>query len=141
MPNIKPLDQASDKWVRRAQVAQPDYVQGVSNPRTPWAQAAAAADANYRQAVVAAANAGRYTTGVKRAGDDKWREGATRKGPARFAEGVQLAAPNWQAGFQPYAEAIQRIQLPQRAPTGSPQNIQRIQAITTALRQLKESRK
>lgn len=141
MANIKPLDQASEKWVRRAQVAQPDYLAGVQNPRTSWSQAASAADQNYRQAIVAAANAGRYAAGVKRAGDDRWREGATRKGPARYAEGVAIAAPTWQEAFRPYAEAIQRVQLPPRGPTGAPQNIQRIQAITSALRALKEGRK
>lgn len=138
MAAIKPLDQASDKWVRRASVASPDYATGIESPRTNWEEASTAADSNYRAGVTAAANAGRYAKGVRAAGGEKWKRGALQKGPTRFTEGVALAKDDWSKGFAPYREAISAIKLPPRGPAGSPANLQRVAAIATALRQLRE---
>ena len=138
MAAIKPIEVSSSKWTRRASVAGEDYRAGVENPRTPWDQASRAADPVYRQAVTAAAAAGRYAAGVQRAGVERWRTNAIAKGPTRFAEGVQLAVGDWQRGFAPYQAAIQAVQLPARGPAGSPQNLQRVTVIASALRQLKE---
>jgi hypothetical protein len=137
MAAIKPIDQSASKWQRRASVAGPDYLTGVQNPRTPWAQAAQAANGNYVSAVTTAAQAGRYAAGVKKAGDTKWATNATAKGPSRYAEGVNLAVGSWQTGFQPYQTALSSLTLPARGPTGSPQNLQRVQAVVTTLRNLK----
>lgn len=138
MAAIKPIEQSSDKWVRRASVAGSDYQQGVQNPRKAWASASAEAEGNYKAGVVAAANAGRYGSGVKAAGDEKWRNGAVKKGPGRFAEGVAIGKDDWARGFAPYQSAISAIALPARGPKGSPANIQRVSAIATALRAIKE---
>ena len=138
MAAIKPIEQSSDKWVRRASVAGPDYLQGVQNPRKPWAAAAIEAEPNYKAGVVAAAGRGAFGAGVKAAGDEKWRNGAVRKGPGRFAEGVAIGRDDWGKGFAPYQSAISAITLPPRGPKGSPQNIQRVAAIATTLRALKE---
>lgn len=138
MAAIKPLEQASDKWSRRAAVAGEDYRAGVQNPRVPWDQAAIAADGNYRQGVTTAANAGRYASGVRRVGVERWRNAAAQKGPQRFAEGVALATGEWQRGFQPYHTAVANLTLPPRGPAGSPQNLQRVQTVATALRAVRE---
>lgn len=138
MAAIKPLEQAADKWTRRASVAAPDYTAGIQNPRSDWAEAASKADGNYRAGVVTAANAGRYAGGVRAAGSEKWRKGAIQKGPSRFTEGVTLAKDDWSKGFSPFREAIASVVLPPRGPAGSPQNLQRVTAIATTLRQLKE---
>lgn len=137
MAGITPIDQAADKWQRRAAVAGPDYTRGVQNPRTPWAAAASGANAQYVAGVTAAAAAGRFASGIRKAGDAKWQAAAVAKGPARFAEGVQLALGAWTAGFQPYQAAIAATTLPARGPTGSPQNLQRVSALTNALHNLK----
>lgn len=136
--NIKTIDQSSEKWVRRASAAGADYVQGVTNPRKPWAQATKEAAGNYKAGVTAAANAGRFEAGVTKAGEDKWRIGASKKGPGRFAEGVAIGKDEWQKGFAPYQTAIGALNLPARGPKGAAQNIQRVTAVATALRQLKE---
>jgi hypothetical protein len=138
MAAIKPIEQSSDKWVRRASVAGGDYQQGVQNPRKSWASAASEAENNYKAGVVAAANAGRFGTGVKAAGDEKWRIAALKKGPGRFAEGVAIGKDEWNRGFAPYQAAIAAVTLPARGPKGSPANIQRVAAVATALRALKE---
>lgn len=138
MAAIKPVEQSSDKWMRRASVAGADYLAGVQAPRTSWATASAAAEGNYKTGVTQAATAGRYGTGIRKAGDEAWRTGSTTKGPTRFAEGVSLSVGKWQSGFQPYQAAIGAITLPPRGPAGSPANMQRVNAIATALRQVRE---
>lgn len=140
MAAIRPIDSSSDKWVRRSSVAAPDYTQGVENPRRPWADAAAAADQNYRQGVTQAAQAGRFGQGVRAAGNDKWRNAAISKGPNRFTEGVSLARDEWESGFRPFQDAIAALSLPARGPKGSPQNIQRVSAVANTMRQLFERR-
>lgn len=75
---------------------------------------------------------------MKAAGDEKWRQNAQKKGPGRFAEGVAIGKDEWSKGFSPYQSAISALTLPARGPKGSPQNIQRVAAVATALRALKE---
>lgn len=138
MAAIKDIGESARKWANRAAVAGEDYRAGIANPRTPWDQASIAADGNYRQGVTAAAQAGRFMAGVRKAGAEKWRRNATNKGPQRFAEGVNLATDEWQAGFNPYQAAIGSLQLPPRGPAGSAANLQRVTAIAQALRRVKE---
>jgi hypothetical protein len=138
MAAIRDITKSSDKWQRRAAVATPDYQAGVNTPRRDWAEATSASEGNYKQGVVAAANAGRFGAGVKKAGSESWKQGALTKGPARYAEGVTLAVQSWQNGFQPYQQAISAVVLPPRGPAGSPQNLQRVAAMAQANRQLKE---
>jgi hypothetical protein len=141
MAAIKPIDQSADKWQRRASVAGVDYTKGVQAPRTGWAAAAGAAAQNYTTAVTAAAQAGRFAAGVRKAGDAKWQTNSVAKGPTRYAEGVQLAVGAWSQSFAPFQAAISGLTLPARGPAGSPQNLQRVQAVSTALRAVKTGQK
>lgn len=134
MAAIKPLSQSSDKWIRRASVAGPDYMQGIDNPRQQWQKAAEDADGNYRTGVTTAASAGRYKTGVTKAGNAKWQANAKSKGPGRFAEGVALAKDEWQKGFGPVQSAFAALLPPARQPTGSPANLQRVSVFNEAAR-------
>jgi len=140
MANIKPIDQAADKYTRRAAVAGADYAQGIENPRKDWATATVAGEENYKAGVTAAAAAGRFGKGVKKAGSEKWKSNAKAKGPSRFAEGVALAKGDWEKGFSPYHSAISALQLPKRGPKGSPQNLQRVAAVANTLRGVYEKR-
>lgn len=138
MAAIKPIDQSSDKWVRRASVAGPDYLQGIQNPRRPWAASCKEGEGNYKAAVTAAAARGAYGAGIIRVGDEKWRQRAIIKGPGRFSEGVAIGKDDWQKGFAPYQAAIGAITLPPRGPKGDLRNMERTKVIFTTLRALKE---
>jgi len=140
MANIKPIQQSADKWSNRSAGAAGDFAQGVNNPRTPWAAASQAAEGNYNSGVTAAMVKKRYGIGVGKAGDAAWKKGATGKGPGRYVEGVTLDKDNWPKGFAPYQAAISGINLPPRGMKGSPQNIQRVSAIATALRAVREGK-
>jgi hypothetical protein len=134
MPKTKGVTNTVDKWTRRAAVAGPDYQLGIDNPRVNWDVAAKAGEANYKLAVVAAANAGRFGAGVSRVGNQAWADGAKKKGTGRFAEGVALAAPKFQDRIQGVIAAIESVTLPPRGPKGSAQNLARIAPIGVALR-------
>lgn len=134
MPQTKSVQNTVDKWQRRAAVAQPEYTNGIQNPRNNWAEAATAANNNYKAAVTAAASQDRYSKGVAEAGENRWKENSLRKGPARFVEGVQIAGPDFQGKIGEVLSTIQSVNLPPRGPKGSPQNYQRTQPIGDALR-------
>ena len=140
MASITPIEQASDKWVKRASIASGDYQTGVLNPRRSWAEASTAAESNYKQGVVAAANAGRYGQGVKAAGDSRWKDMAAKKGPGRFAEGVAVGRDDWAKGFSPYHSAISALTLPVRGPKGDPKNLARVTAVAQTLRAVFEKK-
>lgn len=133
MAGIKATDAIASKWARVTPQRSQDYTDGIQNPRRSWAQSAAAAEETYKAGVNAAATKGRYGKGVRAAGDEKWSRKASEKGPQRFQEGVQLAQPDYQAGFAPYADTIRNTTLPPRYPKGDPRNYQRVNAIGTAL--------
>ncbi len=127
MAAIKPLNIAADKWQRRSSVAGQDYRQGIEQPRREWEQAASESNDLYAQAVTAAANAGRYGEGVRRAGNARWKNNALRKGPGRFTEGVGLAVGEWQRRFEPFHRAIAAVTIPPRGPKGT--NIGRVSVL------------
>jgi hypothetical protein len=70
---------------------------------------------------------------VKKAGTKKWQEKALKKGPGRFAEGVYIAAPDYEKGFAPYRDAIERTDLGPRFPRRDPRNLDRVKRIVDAL--------
>jgi hypothetical protein len=138
MPAIKPIEQASDKWVRRASIAGPDYQSGVQAPKRSWSEAAKAAKENWKAGITQAATRGAFEKGVDKAGDGKWRDMAIKKGPSRFAEGVSIAKEDWAKGFGPYHSAISALKLPDRGPKGDLKNYERSKLVGTTLRSLKE---
>ncbi len=125
MPAVKSLDRVARKWIERAAVAGPEYEAGVASPRTPWASAAAAAGPLYRAAVTEAAGRGAFEAGVQAAGEQKWASRARQLGPMRFAQGVQVAEPDFRAGWGPIRQAIEATSLGPKGPKGSPQQAQR----------------
>jgi len=133
MANIKPIDRIAEKWARVTPQRTQDYTDGIENPRTDWAGATAAAADTYKDAVTKAANSGQFAKGVRNAGTQKWQQRARQKGPQRFAEGVQIAQPDYQAGFAPYADVIKATTLPPRYAKGDPRNIDRVRVISSAL--------
>lgn len=135
-----PIARVAAKWARRAASAGSEYEEGVRTTTRDWAAATVAAEKNYQAGVTAAASAGRFGKGVQRAGNSKWKKGAMEKGPARFSQGVSIAEPDYSAQMGPVLEVIGRTDLPPRGPAGSDGNIQRVAALSKALRALKVGR-
>jgi len=137
--SIRAMDMISRKWARVAGSSGPSYEEGVTAPLRDYAANASAANDAWKGGVTAAVQGDRFATGVRRVGTAKWQRNAVAKGPARFSQGVAIAQPDYEAGFTPYREAIQAAQLPPRGPRRSPQNLQRVQAIVTAVSARKEA--
>jgi hypothetical protein len=133
MADIKPLSKISQKWSSNSQVAGPAYRDGIQSPRRSWQTAAANADASRKAGLVNADARNAFVVGVNAAGDAKWQNNSIVLGPARFAQGVQNAEPIFQQGFSPYHAVIAGLTLPPRGPKGSPENINRVSAVATAL--------
>jgi hypothetical protein len=114
-------------------------MEGIQSPRQDWAVATAAGEDNWKAGVQAAATAGRFSKGVRKAGSSVWAAGALGKGKDRYAPGVADAKEKYAAGVQPYLDAIGSITLPPRYPRGDSRNIARVTAITTALHNKKMS--
>lgn len=137
MAEIKSIQAIQEKWGRVTPTRTEDYTIGIRNPKRDWAQASAAAKESHKAAMTAAAQNDSYGKGVAKAGTAKWQERAAKKGPQRFAEGVVVGAGDYGSGFAPYADVIKATALTPRFPTGDIRNLDRVKAISQALRKKK----
>ncbi|MGH9408221.1 MAG: hypothetical protein ACRD1V_02055 [Vicinamibacterales bacterium] len=122
------------KFVQRASAATQDYQAGVQNAAGAWQANAAAAEPAYEQGVQQAISKKRYGSGINGTSAAKFTKNATSVGPQRYGTGVQAAQSAYQTGVQPYLDVLKGVDLPARGPKGSPQNMQRAQAVAAALR-------
>ncbi len=132
--NIKPISDIASKWARRAGSASQEYSSGVSNPRTDWKAATLAGEKNYEAGVTASIGRKAYGKGVSAAGTEKWQRRAKELGGARFASGVQASESEFSTGFAASHAALSSLTLPPRGMAGDPSNMNRVSAISTALR-------
>jgi len=139
MAAIRSATQIAEKWGRVTPQRAAEYEEGVRNPLRDYAEGAIKANDAWKSGTQAAIQADRFVAGVRRTGTAKWQAKAATLGTQRFGPGVQLAQGDYERGFAPFAEAIQRVTLPPRGPRRSPQNLQRVKAIVDALSAAKEA--
>ena len=135
---IKSVDVIAKKYASRAGAASADYATGVQSPRTDWAQATTAAATTYAAGVQQAVSSGAFAKGVNKAGTGKWQAKASTLGAQRYSSGVSAASPAYASGVSPYLQALTNLNLPPRGPKGDPGNINRVAAVATAMRQVKQ---
>lgn len=133
MAEIKSMANIRDKWTRVTPGRTEDYKLGIQNPKRDWADETAAAEENWKAGIDAAANKGLFGKGVVKAGSKKWQEKALKKGPGRFAEGVYIAGPDYETGFKPFRDAIERVDLGPKFPRRDPRNLDRVKRVVDAL--------
>jgi len=133
MAEIKPIGRIKEKWTRVTPMRSEDYKLGVQTPRRDWEKAAIAAKDSHKAAMADAAAKDSFAKGVAKAGFGKWQTKALAKGPGRFAEGVMVGGDDYEKGFAPYRDEIEKTALPPRYPRRDPRNIQRVATIATAL--------
>jgi hypothetical protein len=134
---VKSADQVAKKWAARAGAAGGDYSAGVQNTTRDWAADTAAASNSWAQGVQGAVANGSFVKGVNAAGTQKWKTKASSVGAQRYPAGVAAATPFYQNGITPVLQVLSSITLPPRGPKGDPGNLQRVTAVTTALRKMK----
>ena len=140
MVAIRSAREIAQKWADVTPTRTQFYEAGVRSPKKDWARATGAAEDNYKQAVIKAANEGRFGKGVQRAGTEKWQSKSLSVGAGRWGPGVSVAAPDFEAGFAPFRDAIDKIQLKPRFPKGDPRNYDRVRQIGETLHALKVQR-
>jgi len=133
MAEIKSMAAIRDKWTRVTPGRTEDYKLGIKNPRRDWEKETAAAKGNWKAGIDAAAAKDLFGKGVAKAGTKKWQAKALAKGPSRFAEGVYIAGPDYEAGFKPFRDAIEKVDLGPRFPRRDPRNLDRVKRVVTAL--------
>ena len=133
MAEIKSMASIADKWTRVTPGRSEDYKLGIQNPKRDWADETKAAAGNWKAGVDAAAAKNMFAKGVEKVGSKKWQEKALKKGPGRFAEGVYMAGPDYAAGFAPFRDAIERVDLGPRFPRRDPRNLDRVKRVVDAL--------
>lgn len=133
MAEIKSMANIRDKWTRVTPGRTEDYKLGVQNPKRDWAEETKAAAGNWKAGIDAAATKGLFAKGVEKAGSKKWQAKALTKGPGRFAEGVYVAGPDYEAGFKPYRDAIESVDLGPKFPRRDPRNLDRVKKVVDAL--------
>lgn len=130
---VKDMSKIREKWKRKASAAGPDYRDGVENPRKDWAGNAADAEEAYEAGVQEAISRKEFGKGVKAAGTAKWQERALAKGAQRFGPGVNAGVDDYDKGFSPYRDELEKVTLPPRGPRGDPNNLERVRQIAAAL--------
>lgn len=129
--------QASAKWASVTPTRTQEYTDGVTNPKVPWATAAAAGADAYKAGVTEAITRGAFAKGIAAAGNDTYLKNTLAKGPQRFAEGVQLGQDNYASKMAPVLATINSTQLPPRFAKGDIRNIKRVEVLAVALRKAK----
>lgn len=137
MPKVR--GNPSDKWQRRASVAQQDYKDGVAGAGQEWQANTLAAASNHTTATQASLARGAFAAGVKRVGPEKWQRKSETVGAERFSQGVAAATTDYEQAVGPYLDTIETTKLPPRGPKGDPNNINRVIALNKALRDKKLS--
>lgn len=134
---MKDAQSVAAKFAQRGAAASSEYVEGAKNTDKDWQQRTVAAGQNYRTAVTEAASRGAFEKGVAAAGTQAWREGVTEKGGARFASGITAGATKYATNSAKFDGARKAAAGLPRSVKGSPQNMQRVQAVVSALRKQK----
>jgi hypothetical protein len=130
---IKSLARIKEKWTRVTPMRTEDYKLGVQSPRRDWQASAVAAKESHKAAMATAAAADSFAKGITKAGTGKWQSKALAKGPGRFAEGVMVGGDDYEKGFAPAREVLEKTLLPPRFPRRDPRNIARVSTGNAAL--------
>lgn len=139
MPTIKTTASIAEKWARVTPQRTADYEAGVRQPAKDWANNTGAAEANYEAGVQKSIQKKSFGKGVKVAGTGKWQAKTIEKGTQRWGPGVSVAEADYESGFGPFRDEIERTTLPPRFPKGDPRNIERVSKLAAALHKKKTS--
>jgi len=133
MVAVKDLATAAQKWSRNAQAGATEYGDNAQAAAQRWQVNTVAAKSNYQQAVAAPGVPDRYARGAQKAGAEKYGRRIQQVGQSRYTEGVGVAQQDWQAGFQPFAQALAGLTLSARRPRGDRANYRRVEEVGVRL--------
>lgn len=85
---VKSASEISEKQIRRATAAQPDYISGVQGAGADWKANALKANAKRKANLAAAEAAGKWEKRMNALAPSDWENKATNVGAGRFVEGI-----------------------------------------------------
>lgn len=139
---MRTASQAVGRWAEGAGNASQRYIEGATQTTKDQAAAAIAAKPLYQQGIQEAIAQGRYEKGLQKSGKAGWQQGVAEKGAANY--GVGVTSPSAQSRYAQesgrYDGARNAASSSPRGPKGSPQNLQRVTAVVSALRAVKNGK-
>jgi hypothetical protein len=136
MLKVKSVESSAKKFVTRGTAAVNDYTNGIKDTNN-QAENAIAAKGAYEQGITDSIARGAREAGLAKAGTAKWKSKALALGSARYAPGITNAKDDYVKGVKPYLDTLESLELSPRGPKGSPENLNRVAEVTTALRNKK----
>ena len=133
MALIRSTADIAKKWASVTPARSEEYSKGVSAPLKDWEKETEAANESWKSGVQGAIGRNGFAKGVKKVGTAKWSKRAKEVGTIRWPQGVSVAQPDYEAGFAPYRDEIEKTVLPPKGPKGDPRNFARVEAIGKAL--------
>jgi len=133
MPKIRSAEDISAKYARVTPARATDYADGIKAPKKDWKAETSAAKDAWAAGIQDAIGRGAFDKGVTKAGTEKWQRKAVELGTARWGAGVTAAKGDYQSGFAPFRDVIERTELPPRGAKGDPRNFDRVVKLGTAL--------
>ncbi|RLG70034.1 MAG: hypothetical protein DRO04_02465 [Candidatus Iainarchaeum archaeon] len=135
MAKIRSLAEIAAKWKDVTPRRAAYYAAGIRNPKKNWEEETLKATEAWSDGVTAAKDEDRFAKGVAKAGFARWQERALKKGAEqrRWEEGVRAFASEYEKGFAPYRDVIERTELPPRYAKGDERNYDRVKVIGQAL--------
>ncbi|MBA7613796.1 hypothetical protein ES703_21052 [subsurface metagenome] len=133
MAAIRSIEKIGKKWATVTPGRIEDYREGIESPRRDWEAATAGAEDSYNAGVTQAIAEKRFGKGVRSAGTDKWQRNALEKGTQRWGPGVAMAQAEYEKGYGPIRDAIERVTLPPRYARRDPRNLNRVKVIVDAV--------
>jgi len=130
----------ASKWATVTPLRSADYEDGIRNPKVDWATAAVAAGDAWKAGVTQAMAQDSFRKGVTAAGTAKWQAATIEKGPARWQQGVAIGQGAYEAGYEPYRAAIERLTLPPKYAKRDPRNLERVKAVVDAMIKVRTGR-
>lgn len=138
MVKVRSLKIAREKFRKRTETASPYYEAGTKAPKKPWSQAMEEVNEAIKEGLRKAIDSDLILGGVKRVGDTGWSEPIKEKGIKNWREWTPKSDDEWEKGFSPFAEELERVTLEARRPKGDPANVDnRVKPIVAALRRKK----
>jgi hypothetical protein len=130
---VKSASDISKFWVQGAQSRADRYASAAPAAASTWQERSSAAAANFKAAIANPQIDKMYAGGITRAGAAKYASKIQAVGAARYSPGVAAAQSGYESGVAPYLDVLKGVDLPPRKVKGDPANLQRVQAVATAL--------
>jgi len=130
---VKTATEIAQKWADVTPTKSAYYEAEAPAAAEAWERNTAAAGAVYKAGIAVAGIEKRFVGGVKRAGAAKFRRKVEDVGVSRYSPGVTAAKADMEAGFAPYRDVLDGMDIPDRGPRGSPGNYAIVEKVGSAL--------